>query len=351
MSAAFCPGPRPDSPRPSRRRVLGLGLAAASGSIAGCADSPDPEPVAVPHQRPTAATPAPSVTPQTLARQPRPAAPVKGNQLGDIPVLMHHRLTSDVQGEYDMTPAYFRAELERLYAEKYYPIRTIDLVRRNLAKVPAGWTPVVLTFDDSTPGQFGYDGRGRVDPTTAVGMLLDFHAKHPEFPAVASFYLNRNPFGLTGSRIAPALAQLHKLGFELGNHTWSHPNLRHLSPSGVEAELGRLAAMVTAAVPSAPPRTVALPLGIAPSRRSTLLRGGRGTNAYRTEGVLLVGAGPAKSPFHPEFDPYAIPRIRCTSHGGGTQPLLLDYWLDRLGQRRYRAGSQPPDPAAGPRVG
>jgi peptidoglycan/xylan/chitin deacetylase (PgdA/CDA1 family) len=265
----------------------------------------------------------------------RPTAPdprrVKANELGLIPVLMHHRLTASVTGDYDMTPAFFRAELERLHRENYHPIRTLDLVRRTL-HVPAGKTPCVLTFDDSTPGQFAYTPAGRISPDSAVGILLGFHAEHPDFPAVASFYINKHPFGLTGAAADRALADLTRRGFEVGNHTWSHPNLKKLDAMQVQAEIGRMAAFITHAVPTSPPHTLALPLGVHPGSKRLMSTGGTGDTAYRNEGVLLVGANPSLSPFHRDFDPLAIPRIRATSYRGGSGQLLSTYWLDLLAE-------------------
>jgi peptidoglycan/xylan/chitin deacetylase (PgdA/CDA1 family) len=252
---------------------------------------------------------------------------VHANELGVIPVLMHHRLAPSSPGTYDMTPAFFRAELDRLYREKYHPIRAIDLVRRDFASVPAGKTPVVLTFDDSTPGQVAFDSTGRVTPDCALGILQTFHAAHPDFPAVATFYLNRRPFGLSGAAATQALVRLNGLGCELGNHTWSHPNLRKLTRAQAEAEIGKLAALVNRAVPQAPARTLALPLGVHPRDPAVLAAGAADGTAYRNLGVLLVGAGPCHSPFHRDFDPMAIPRIRCSSRDG---ELEFTYWLDHL---------------------
>lgn len=252
-----------------------------------------------------------------------------------VPVLMHHRLVAADAGDYDMTPEFFRAELERLRRERYFPVRTIDLVRGDLGRVPAGRTPVVLTFDDSTPGQYAVDPAGRVDPRSAVGIMLEFTRKYPDFPVAASFYLNRNPFGLTGAAIPRALRQLVQLGFELGNHTWSHPNLKTLSAAGAQTEIGRLATMVGQAVPGSP-RTLALPLGVHPRDRRVLAGGGTGAAAYRNEAVLLVGANPSLSPFHRDFDPQAVPRIRCSSSPAGGGPLTMKYWLDQLAEHPER---------------
>ena len=41
------------------------------------------------------------------------------NELGAIPVLMHHEIRPDRVGDYDQTPAEFRAELERLWRDGY----------------------------------------------------------------------------------------------------------------------------------------------------------------------------------------------------------------------------------------
>ncbi|ONI73776.1 hypothetical protein BWI15_10155 [Kribbella sp. ALI-6-A] len=306
-----------------RRAFLGL---AATTVVAGCNDTrvPDASPVVAADSQPTTS---PASTPKAKPVSSRPPAP---SELGVVPVLMHHRMATSVSGEYDMTPAFFRAELERLYRENYFPIRTIDLVRRDLSAVPVGKTPVVLTFDDSTPGQFALDAAGRVVPDTAVGIMLAFQARHPDFPAVGSFYLNKSPFGLPASEVGRALKYLNDLGCELGNHTWDHPNLRQLGTAEAESEIGRLAAMISAAVPAASARTIALPLGVHPRDRRILAAGGRGSTAYKNEGVLLVGAGPCPSPYSKSFDPMAIPRIRCSSYQGGQGNLLMDYWLDKL---------------------
>ncbi|MDX6287063.1 MAG: hypothetical protein QOG53_2548 [Frankiales bacterium] len=255
---------------------------------------------------------------------------------------MHHRVTEKVDSEFDMTPAYYRAELERLYAEGYYPVTTLDLVHGNFGHVPAGKTPVVMTFDDGSSNQFGYTASGAIKPDSGIGILLDFNREHPDFPAIASVYINQQPFGIADT--AKALGDLHRLGFEIGNHTLHHANLKQLDPAHVQAELGALQAMVEQAVPGVRTRTMALPLGVEPHdkalARSGLFRGKR----YLNEGVLLVGANPSHSPFHKSFDAQALPRIRSSSYQGGTGEFLAKYWLDYLKAhptQRYRAAANP----------
>ena len=255
---------------------------------------------------------------------------------------MHHRVVEHVDSEFDMTAAWFRAELERLHREGYFPVRTIDLVRHSFDAVPAGKTPVVLTFDDGSTGQLGYRKDGSIDPSTAVGIMLDFHREHPDFPAVASFYVNSDPFGYTDAR--KPLGDLHRLGFEIGNHTLDHVDLAQISGRKVEAEFGKLQEMVEHAVPGYRPLTMALPLGIAPKNerfaRTGVFRGER----YRNLGALLVGSNPSHSPYHKDFDPYHLPRIRSSSWHHGKGEFLLTYWLDYLRHHddlRYRAAGNP----------
>jgi len=252
---------------------------------------------------------------------------VHANEIGVIPVLMHHRLVPKIDSEFDMTPEWFAAELERLHRERYYPVTMLQVATRDLGHVPAGRSPVVLTFDDSTRGQLHYSAKGEIAPDSAVGMLLDFGKRNPDFPAVASFYLNRDPFALGDPH--RVVGDLLAHGFEVGNHTYDHVPLQ-LSPAKVQQQLGELAAMVSAAAPGAAARTVALPLGVEPSHPALVRRGSWHGTAYQNEAVLLVGANPAHSPYHRDWLPDAVPRIRSASFHGGRGEFEAKWWLDQI---------------------
>jgi peptidoglycan/xylan/chitin deacetylase (PgdA/CDA1 family) len=306
----------------SRRTLLQSALVAAGGAVvAACGgkaagrSAPTPSAVAAaPTSSPTAAPP------------PDPAS-VGANEAGVIPVLMHHRLVTKVESEYDMTPAWFGAELERLHREGYYPVTMLQVARGDLGHVPAGRSPVVLTFDDSTAGQLHHSSDGRIAPDSAAGMLLAFGKAHPDFPAVASFYLNRDPFALGDPH--RAVNDLVGAGFEVGNHTYDHVPLQ-LPPAKVQQQLGELAAMVTRAAPGVAPRTLALPLGVIPSHPAVVRRGTWRGTSYENEAVLLVGANPAHSPFHREWQAGAVPRVRSSSYKGGKGEYLTTWWLDQI---------------------
>lgn len=323
-----------DSVRLSRRTFF---VAAAGVVATACGATARRRIVGLPSSSPTTS---PTPTSSPTAPPPNPAS-VHANELGVIPVLMHHRLVTQVESEYDMTPAWFRAELERLHREGYFPVTTLQVARRDLGHVPAGKAPVVLTFDDSSRGQLHYASDGQIASDSAVGMLLDFAREHPDFPAVASFYLNKNPFAIDDPH--RVVGDLARLGFEVGNHTYDHIPLR-LPARGIERQLGALAAMVSAAVPGLAPRTLALPLGVTPSNPAVAHSGKWQTTSYVNEAVLLVGAEPAHSPWSRRWDASVVPRIRSSSYGGGKGEFLSTWWLDRIARGeipRYVSAGNP----------
>ena len=61
---------------------------------------------------------------------------------------------------------------------------------------------------------------------------------------------------------------------------------------------------------------------------SYIIEGSFEGTAYRNEGVLLVGANPAASPFNVKFNPAALPRVRASEME--TDGMGLYDWLERL---------------------
>jgi peptidoglycan/xylan/chitin deacetylase (PgdA/CDA1 family) len=260
----------------------------------------------------------------------RPLPRTRANELGLVPVLMHHQIRADGGGPYDLTPAEFRGELERLYRDGYFPVRAIDLATGQL-DVPAGRTPVVLTFDDSTKEQFALLPDGTPKPDTAIGIMLAFQRTHPDWRIAGTFYPNREPFA--GVAEGPQMLRwLADHGFELGNHTKDHVPLNTLDDAEVRRQLVLGQRIITSAVPSARVRTMALPLGAFPRTRSLAVRGSWDGESYRFAGVFLAGAEPSASPFAQRFDPTAIPRIRTTHYAKwrGERDFTAGYWLDLL---------------------
>src|SRR5438552_14674259 len=94
------------------------------------------------------------------------------NELGRVMILEYHKIDYPEEG-WTRTPENFRRDLETLYAKGYRLITLGDLLDRRIT-LPAGTTPVVVTFDDSSPGQLRYLESNRniqTAPKSAVGLL------------------------------------------------------------------------------------------------------------------------------------------------------------------------------------
>ncbi|ONI81698.1 xylanase [Actinosynnema sp. ALI-1.44] len=272
----------------------------------------------------TPPTPPPSsavATTEAIQRQ------VDANELGDVPVLMYHRITEKPTSVYDRTPEDLRAELERLASEKYVPVTAAAYVT-GMIDIPAGTHPVVLTFDDGDPTQFALTPQGEPAPRTAVAIMRDVATRYPEFRPVATFYVNGNPFGDPGG--TRTLPWLRGHGMEIGNHTLTHANLRQAGSAGAQREISRGDQAIRQGAVGADPVTISLPFGIHPSDPALALSGGSDGVRYHYRGVFLVGANPAPSPYSPRFDPLRIPRIRSQASTGKEAQFGSTAWLDKL---------------------
>jgi hypothetical protein len=277
--------------------------------------------------------------PQEPAADP---AEVGANELGEIPVLMYHQLTEGGGSEWDMDPDEFRAELEYLFDEGYVPITVRDLARGDI-DVPAGTTPVVLTFDDSTRSQAYLTGDGEIHPDSSIGILIDVASEYEDVEPVASIYVISGSLFGGGSDGEQILEALHDVGMEIGNHSHTHPSLAGLSDERVREELGTNVEVVTDVVDDAEVTTLSLPLGQFPQNESLAISGEWEGTSYEHEGVLLVGYDPSPSPFDAEFDPAAIRRIQ--THPDPDFEFGSAWWLEVLaandGARRYVSDGNP----------
>lgn len=310
---------------------LFVGAALCLAAMAGCG-----EPAAVRREAPSPPAGAPAGAPAAPASPSRPdPAAVRANELGQVPVLMIHQVAEPAEGDYAQTPAQLRASLEYLAGHGYVPITAAELVNGDI-DLPAGTSPVVLTFDDGYDNQFRLLPDGSVDPRSGVGVVLAVAAKHPRFRPVGTMYLNRLPFGKLDAR--RELRWLVDHGWEIGNHTYQHENLGSLPPAAVQKAIADQHRLIGAAVPGYAASTLALPFGIMPGRAELARRGSAGGIRYDYRGVMLVGANPAPSPFAADWDPYNIPRIR--SWHGRTENDER-YWLPRIAGTRYVSDGDP----------
>ena len=257
------------------------------------------------------------------------------NQKGKIMVLEYHKIAYP-EARWTRTPENFRKDLQRFYEKGYSLIRLEDFLKKRI-KVEKGRTPLILTFDDSSPGQLRFipDGKGgyRVDPDCAVGILESFNKAHPDFGLAATFFVL--PAADPPNRLfnqpeytKEKLQYLVRKGFEIGNHTYWHATLSKMDSKGVRRQLALAVKAIQEAVPGYSPAALSLPMGIYPQDKDLLLNGSYEGTVYRHLGVLMVAGGPAK----PDFDPLRIPRIQATESE-------LNYWIryfEKHPEERFR---------------
>jgi peptidoglycan/xylan/chitin deacetylase (PgdA/CDA1 family) len=266
------------------------------------------------------------------------------NELGRVMILEYHKIDYPEE-RWTRTPENFRRDLETLHARGYRLIGLRDLLDGRIA-TPAGTTPVVLTFDDSSPGQFRYverNGRWVIDPKSGVGILEAFIEAHPGFGRAATFFVL--PGASRPNRLfdqpeheGRKLRFLAERGYEIGNHTLWHANLGKYDEATVRGQIAQAQVWIQRHVPGYRIRTLALPHGVYPRDVSWAVRGSAQGATYRHDGILMVAGGSAPSPFARNFDPVRMPRIQAVERD-------LTYWLTYFDRRRDERFVSDGDPA------
>ena len=249
------------------------------------------------------------------------SASVGADESGLLAVIEYHRVGGDPSfaPEWTISPEDLRDQLEYLYRNDYHPINFRDLLENNI-EVPAGKTPVVLTFDDSSRTQFTMvrDGAGRwvPDPDGAVGVLSAFHREHPDWPMRATWFVlpaAEAPNDLFGQ---PALTQkklrfLVDEGMEIGSHTLWHANLAQSSPEEVQEQIVRMNRAIREYIPGYSAVSFGVPFGEYPADMGLLQEGRWDGESYALKGAAEVGGGVAYPPGNRRFDPYRVPRMQA----------------------------------------
>ena len=245
----------------------------------------------------------------------RPAYPA--NLAGKVLAIAYRDISED-GGPGSRTPEQLRADLERLLAGGYYPVNLRDVVEEKLNMVPAGKRPIVLTFDGSTPGQLRLQPNGAVEPDTALGILLDFHAAHPaDWPLKATFFVSGSPAGQelgeqvfgTPELAAAKLRLLANLGLEIGVQPAGQAKLDGLSPEEVQRAIGQSLRQLTNLLPDYDIVSLAIPEGRLPKDLSLLRSGATDGESYALRAAVAPGGGLMASPLTPQFNPFRLPRV------------------------------------------
>jgi hypothetical protein len=282
----------------------------------------------------TAAAPADSSSTAAYAGTER--GTLEQNLMGRIPVLEYHVIGGEQNALYSRTVASYKADLDTVYKLGYRPITIAQMLDKDFSDVPPGMSPVVFVYDDASPSQFRYiekDGKLEIDPTSGMGIWLDFAKSHPGWKNRGTYCMlnggaaGHNFFGdkpkFDGQKNEWRFQKVKWLadnGFELCDHTLWHMKLSQYPDAAVQEQIMRNAMGIDSAVPGYKIRTMALPYGLWPKNRELAWKGswtdpktGK-THSYNFQAVLEVAGGPARSPYDPQFNPKSINRVQAVGN-------------------------------------
>jgi len=308
-------------------KLLPAGVSRSAPTMRPAPEDTDPD------EQPVAPAPASNPAPAPVNVTGRPP-----NELGRILIMEYHRIANP-EAPWQRAPSGFRRDLQRLYDAGFRSVPLSDVLANHI-DLPLGTSPVVFTFDDSYSSQLWWSADGTPAPDSAVGILQQFAAEHPDFGVHGVFYITWNQlFG------GPATAGIEKLrylvqhGFELGNHSMSHANFGVVSSAAVQQELAQEQTLVRQSLDGYEMQTMALPYGAWPRDKSLAVSGASGASKYRFAAVLQVGSEPAPSPASSAFNAIVLPRVQAGE-------ALLSYWLNWFDTHRDERYVSDGDPSA-----
>ncbi len=276
----------------------------------------------------TQATPEPTPSPAPID-----LSVVKPNEAGKIMVVMFHNFVETYKSgdkAYTTTFADFKKLLGTLYDSGYRLINFKDYLSNNI-NVPAGFIPIVFTFDDGTAGQFNLteeNGALDINPRSAVSIMEEFNKEHPDFGLKGTFFVNLgdNTFP-GGGTVSQRLKYLIDKGFEIGNHTYTHINLKKTTDANtIQKEIGGNQKKMYELIPDYKMNIFSLPYGL-PSKdlQQYVVKGTFEGVDYENLAIVEVGWDPALSPVNPKYNPLSVHRVRAS----GLTPVDADlaWWL------------------------
>ena len=265
---------------------------------------------------------------------------IRPNEMGMVMILEYHQVL-EKESDYTRSIENFKKDLETLYDKGYRLVRFHDLVTGK-ASVPAGTTPVVFSFDDSTESQFRYIKEGEktiLDTECALGIMEAFYKKHSDFGYKALFNYLPQLFDQPKYK-KKKVDYLEENGFELGNHTINHPSLGRLSDEEVQEEIALPVKNMKEISPEVKVDVLCLPHGSVPKNQELMYEGSYDGIKYKNNWSLLVGSNPMYPVYHYKNPGKLLPRIQAMDYDpeDGSGASGSGYWLrffDRNPELRY----------------
>ena len=276
----------------------------------------------------------------------------KVDELGEVPIMMYHGIhnknNSDTEyiggnvdkNGYQRTSEAFRNDLEIYYSQGYRMIRLTDYVDGNI-DVELGKSPIILTFDDGLENNIkvtGLDEKGNIiiDPNSAVGILENFKEKYPDYNITATFFVNGGLFGQEEYN-EKILKWLVENGYDIGNHTYSHVDFTDVDANKSMEQVGRIYEMLDSIIPEKYVNIVALPFGspysLEHENMQYIFNSNYNNHNYQTKSTLRVGWKSESSPYHINFNPKFLKRIRAYDNNGEEFDIKMNFKL--LESTRY----------------
>lgn len=257
----------------------------------------------------------------------------KPNELGDIPVIMYHAILEKAPSAYQRTIEGFKKDLAYMYEHDFVTLSMQDYVNFNI-DIPAGKTPIVITFDDGEAGTFDLvkkeDGTYAPRENTAIYLMEEFYKEHPDFGKNAILYINGHAGTFNDSDTDKSIPLEDKIkwlfdnGYEVSNHTSGHLNIKQSSDSEIQKQIAAVDKQILEIKSDAKLNTIAYPFGAKPKEGSeyTITNGSYDGHSYSYQ--IGFREGPSKPRFVPvistNFEPLNVPRLR------GNEGELGDMW-------------------------
>ena len=263
--------------------------------------------------------------------------------MGSVPIMMYHGIhnvasssTGHTGGNvdkdgYNRTAEAFRGDLEFYYKSGYRMIRLTDYIDGDI-DVELGKSRIILTFDggkENDMKELGEkNGELEIDPNCAVGVLEEFKKKYPDFKVTATFFINGSIFDQEEYN-EKILKWLVSHGYDVGNHTMTHPDFTKVSTDRTVQEVGGVYKILERIIPGKYVNIIAMPFG-SPYKMShpnfkIMLKGNYEGLEYNTKSMLRVGWEGEVSPFDKEFEPTFLKRIRAYDNNGVDFDIKMNF--------------------------
>lgn len=257
-------------------------------------------------------------------------ASLKVNEQGHIMVVMYHGIKDNPP--YHRLKEDFIKDMTYMY-EHDYRLISLESYLSGHIDIEAGMTPILFTFDDGLESTFSLienEGDFDVNPETAIGLMEAFAEEHPDFGKDASLYIHANDYNFRDvGTPSDRLNWLLDHGYDLGNHSNTHANFKHLGQAALIKEIGAVEVYVDSVIPGYKLTAMTYPFGARPATDLLPVLNNGVYEGFAFDYKVAFREGPSGQfypPTHVKFDYLNAPRVRGSE--GEVQDLwwFLDYY-------------------------